>query len=229
MHTYIHIYSTHRVVWQSLQQPTFHNFARNKQITACFKHTKTTLLLKWWQNPYMIHGRCLRADDPLRASGVWLWVWLSRGSPCQGVCLTANTRVVLPEAGPQETTVAGAVSAWRVGTTLHSPQNGGSAKGGPIMKSPTPNLPTNIVDFWGFDSSVIVILRGGILRYIGNFPESLSQSILVGVMLVGRLGLNATFAWPKRCLSASQVPCLGSPLGGRCIYTNTNTNTTNLT
>ena len=31
----------------------------------------------------------------------------------------------------------------------------------------TPNLPTNIVDFRGFDSSTILILRGGILRPIG--------------------------------------------------------------
>ena len=39
----------------------------------------------------------------------------------------------------------------------------------------TPNLPTNIVDFGGFDSSTILILRGGILTCIGDFPESLSQ------------------------------------------------------
>ena len=31
----------------------------------------------------------------------------------------------------------------------------------------TPNLPTNIVDFRGFDSSIISILRGGIPRPIG--------------------------------------------------------------
>ena len=49
-----------------------------------------------------------------------------------------------------------------------------------------PDLPTNIAGFRGFDSSVILILRGGIIRYIGNFPESLSQAMLVGVMLVGR-------------------------------------------
>ena len=33
--------------------------------------------------------------------------------------------------------------------------------------SSTPNLPTNIVDFRGFDSSIILILRGGIPRPIG--------------------------------------------------------------
>ena len=43
-----------------------------------------------------------------------------------------------------------------------------------IIDAIMPNLPTNIVDFRGFDSSIIVILRGGILRPIGDFPESLS-------------------------------------------------------
>ena len=55
--------------------------------------------------------------------------------------------------------------------------------------SDTANLPTNIVDFRGFDSSIISILRDGILRPLGNFPGSLSQAILVGIMLVGRLGI----------------------------------------
>ena len=53
----------------------------------------------------------------------------------------------------------------------------------------TPNLPTNIVDFRGFDSSTILIYRGGIPRPIGKFPESLTQAILVGTMLVGGLGV----------------------------------------
>ena len=53
----------------------------------------------------------------------------------------------------------------------------------------TPDLPTNIAGFRGFDSSVILILRVGILRYEGIFPESLSQAMLVGVMLAGRLGV----------------------------------------
>ena len=42
----------------------------------------------------------------------------------------------------------------------------------------TANLRTEILDFRGFDSSIIVILRDGILRHMGNFPESLSQAIL---------------------------------------------------
>ena len=45
------------------------------------------------------------------------------------------------------------------------------------------------MDFRGFDSSIISNLGGGIPRPIGNFPESLAQAILVGVMLVGRLGV----------------------------------------
>ena len=53
----------------------------------------------------------------------------------------------------------------------------------------TPNLPTNIVDFRGFDSSIILIQRGGIPRPIWDFLESSTQAMLVGVMLVGRLGV----------------------------------------
>ena len=53
----------------------------------------------------------------------------------------------------------------------------------------TPNLPTNIAGFRGFDSSVMLIPRVGIPRPTGDFPESLSQAILVGKMLVGRLGI----------------------------------------
>ena len=34
----------------------------------------------------------------------------------------------------------------------------------------------------------MLVLRGGILMPIGNFPESLRQAILVGIILVGRLG-----------------------------------------
>ena len=51
------------------------------------------------------------------------------------------------------------------------------------------NLRTNIMGLRGFDSSMIFILRGGIPRPIGDFPESLSQAMLVGIMLVGRLGV----------------------------------------
>ena len=50
----------------------------------------------------------------------------------------------------------------------------------------TANLGTNTVDFRGFDSSIILILRGGIVMSIGDLPESLSQAILGGIMLVGK-------------------------------------------
>ena len=53
----------------------------------------------------------------------------------------------------------------------------------------TPNVPTNVVGFRGFDSSVILMLRGGISRPTGNRRESLTQAMLVGTMLVGRLGV----------------------------------------
>ena len=45
----------------------------------------------------------------------------------------------------------------------------------PVSSTCTANLRTKILDFRGFDSSRILILRGGILISIGNFPESLSR------------------------------------------------------
>ena len=48
------------------------------------------------------------------------------------------------------------------------------------------------MDFGGFDSRIILILRRGILMSIGNIPGSLSQAILAGIMLVGRLGVGAS-------------------------------------
>ena len=45
------------------------------------------------------------------------------------------------------------------------------------------------MEFRGFDSSMILIIRGDILMSTGDFPENLSQAILVGIMLVGRLGV----------------------------------------
>ena len=50
----------------------------------------------------------------------------------------------------------------------------------------TPDLPTNIVDFRGFDSSIILKLRGGILGPIGNFTELLSQAMLDVSREIGR-------------------------------------------
>ena len=53
----------------------------------------------------------------------------------------------------------------------------------------TANLRTTILDLRGFDSSRILILRGRSPMSIANFPESLSQRILVGIISVGGLGV----------------------------------------
>ena len=54
----------------------------------------------------------------------------------------------------------------------------------------TANLRTKILDFRGLDSSIISIIRGGILMSIGNRLESSSQAISVGILLAGRLGVT---------------------------------------
>ena len=41
----------------------------------------------------------------------------------------------------------------------------------------TPNLPINMLDFSGFDSSVILSVRGETIMSTGNVPETLSQQI----------------------------------------------------
>ena len=56
-------------------------------------------------------------------------------------------------------------------------------------KRNTANPRTKILDFRGFDSSIISISRGGIPRPIGDFPKSLSQAILAGIISVGRSGV----------------------------------------
>ena len=50
----------------------------------------------------------------------------------------------------------------------------------------TAHLCTKILDFRGFDSSIILVSRGGILMSTGNLLESLGQAILVGMILVGK-------------------------------------------
>ena len=52
----------------------------------------------------------------------------------------------------------------------------------------TAYLRTKILDFRGFDSSIILILRGGIIISVGDFPESLSQAILAGRILSREVG-----------------------------------------
>ena len=46
-----------------------------------------------------------------------------------------------------------------------------------VMMCRTANLRTNIMDFTGFDSSIILILSGGILMSTGDFQENSSQAI----------------------------------------------------
>ena len=57
----------------------------------------------------------------------------------------------------------------------------------------TANLRTKILDFRGFDSRMILILRGWILTSTGKSPECLSQAISAGRILVGRLGVWRLF------------------------------------
>ena len=52
----------------------------------------------------------------------------------------------------------------------------------------TANLRTKILDFGGFDSSRILMLRGGMFMSIGKLLQVLSRRILAGIILVGRLG-----------------------------------------
>ena len=69
------------------------------------------------------------------------------------------------------------------------------------------NLHTNILEFRGFDSSIILMLRGQIPRPIGNLLESLSQAILVGIILVGRLGVEGTAPLGARKAPKSMGHC----------------------
>ena len=55
------------------------------------------------------------------------------------------------------------------------------------------NLRTKILDLRGLDSSIIIILRGGILVSMGDLPESLSQAISAGIILVGRLCVSQVY------------------------------------
>ena len=55
-----------------------------------------------------------------------------------------------------------------------------------ICNTATANLRAKTLDFGGFDSSIIGV---ELTRPIGNFPESLSQAILIGTILLGRSGV----------------------------------------
>ena len=79
----------------------------------------------------------------------------------------------------------------------------------------TTNLRTNIMDFRGFDSSRVLISRGVIPRPIGDFVESVTQAMLVGVMLVGTLSVclastasltvPTSSTWIRRVLRCSSI------------------------
>ena len=71
----------------------------------------------------------------------------------------------------------------------------------------TANLRTKIQDSRGSDSSRILSVRGGILISIGNFPEMLSQAILVGIILVGRLGVPSECQ--EKAVKQGRAVCLG--------------------
>ena len=62
------------------------------------------------------------------------------------------------------------------------------------------NVCAKIVDFRGFDSSRVLMLKVGILMFIGDLPETSSQRIVAGIILVGRLG---ALVWIRRVLELS--------------------------
>ena len=61
-----------------------------------------------------------------------------------------------------------------------------------VVFSQTPVRPISVPTLWISKAlTQALMLRGGILMSIGDFLESLSQAILVGIMLAGRLGVLA--------------------------------------
>ena len=71
----------------------------------------------------------------------------------------------------------------------------------------TANLPTQILHFRGFASNMVMILRGGIIMSMGDFPESSSQGILVWIISVGRLGVRLSQDCGK-CNRPRETECL---------------------
>ena len=96
-----------------------------------------------------------------------------------------------PPSPPRVSGIPAASATTGGGEGASAPEAFGSIVGDTrcVPYSLTANLRAQILDFRGFDSSRILILRGGIIMSIGNFLESLSQAILVGRFLVGRLGV----------------------------------------
>ena len=76
--------------------------------------------------------------------------------------------------------------------------------------TPTANLRTKILDFGGFDSSIIFIIRGGIMVSVGKVSAIWSREILVGLILVWRLGVQS-FRWNQRCHDKHMRQQVGTP------------------
>ena len=85
------------------------------------------------------------------------------------------------------------------------------------LSSSTANLRTKIMDFRGFDSSIILILTGGIPRPIGDFPGKFESSNLSRDNVsreIGRMQNRKHFeefedhvspcAYPSSCSSCDQ-------------------------
>ena len=78
---------------------------------------------------------------------------------------------------PEQTFFTKSKEVWVM--ALVPPRSVGSYEPAEERKGPTANLRTKILDFRGFDSNIILILRGGILMSVGDFLEIVSQAILV--------------------------------------------------
>ena len=85
--------------------------------------------------------------------------------------------------------LAGWLDGWLAGWLDTKPREEGTDKSRSVA---TANLCTKILDFRGFDPSGILTSTGGIPRPM-KFPKSLSQAILVGIILVGRLGVDLSW------------------------------------
>ena len=83
-------------------------------------------------------------------------------------------------------------------------------------QKPTANLCTKILNFRGFDSSIILHLGGGVLMFIADSPEVLSQQILVGIILVGRFGVDCAQLFKRQYTSTPLRKTIGiSPARNR--------------
>ena len=60
------------------------------------------------------------------------------------------------------------------------------------------------MDFRGFDSSTVLIYRGGILRPIGDFPESLSQAIVSRDNVSREIGRTVHYEYGKTLRNSSE-------------------------